>query len=513
MKPGVDSVAVSLRIIEEGSEVDGVVTTSSIPKYHKIAVRDIGADEPVFKYGQVIGYASKPIAAGDWVHTHNLHMGRLGEEQSAARATAAALPPISDRYFLGYRDAFGRAATRNYVLIASTVDCSAQTVDLAVRELEKRGDWYRKRFPNVDGIVGLTHDSGCGLVGLSPAHLRQNLTMRNLLDHPNVGGRVIVQLGCEKSQADLIVGKDKIVPLELGCAAPGHAAGGASSDRFPVLTMQERGGTWKSVEQIVRYVDEVLLPEANAKRRELIPASELVVASQCGGSDAASGFTANPAIGFASDLLVRCGAASFLSETSETFGAGHLITSRAASAEVVERYRRFVIDYTEYLAWGHGTAQNNLSHGNKLGGLTTIAEKSLGALAKAGSAPFSWIVDYAERVPGPGLGFMNGPAFDSSSATGEIAGGAQVGVFSTGRGSCFGGILTPWIKVVSNTETFERIDDMEVNAGRIADGSATIEDVGLEVFEMVLAVASGAKTYSEKAGYQVVNIWNSGAVT
>lgn len=507
MKPGVDSVAVALRVLEEGSEVDGVTTTTSIPKYHKVAVREIGAGDAVVKYGQVIGYASEPIAAGEWVHTHNLQMGRLGQESSATGSAQPELSSIADRYFLGYRDAFGRAATRNYILIASTVDCSAHTVELAVRELEKREDWYRKRFPNVDGIVGLTHDSGCGLVELSPAHVRENLTMRNLLDHPNVGGRVLVQLGCEKSQADLIVGKDRVVTLETGTEMV------RSRDSVPVLTMQERGGTWKSVQQIVRYVDEVLLPEVNAKRRQLITASELIVATQCGGSDAASGFTANPAIGFASDLLVRCGAASFLSETSETFGAGHLITGRASSEAIAERYRQFVRDYEEYLAWGHGTAQNNLSHGNRLGGLTTIAEKSLGALAKAGSAPFSWVVDYSERVPGPGLGFMNGPAFDSASATGQIAGGAQAGIFSTGRGSCFGGILTPWIKVVSNTETFDRIDDMEVNAGRIADGEATIEDVGREIFELVLATASGAKTYSEKAGYHVVNIWNSGAVT
>jgi altronate hydrolase len=331
------------------------------------------------------------------------------------------------------------------------------------------------------------------------------MTMRNLLDHPNVASSVVVQLGCEKSQAGVVFGEQRVVPLK-GLVEP-------AGDRIPYLTIQENSGTWETVEQIVEYVEKVLLPAADRRRRTLIPASDLIVAMQCGGSDAASGLTANPAIGTASDLLVRCGASPFISETTETFGAEHLFARRAATKAIADRYFGFVDSYQAYLATGGGTPQHNLSYGNQERGLTTIAEKSLGAIAKAGTTALRWVVDYGERIEAPGLGFMNGPAFDPASATGQTAGGAQVGVFSTGSGSCFGGILAPWIKVVSNTETYERMIDMEVNAGGILDGTATIERVGRQIFESILAAAGGAATYSEKSGYEVVNIWDSGTVT
>jgi altronate hydrolase len=331
------------------------------------------------------------------------------------------------------------------------------------------------------------------------------MTMRNLLLHPNVGGRVVVQLGCEKSQACLIVGEESLVPI--------RGSEPATPEQTPLITVQDQGGTWSTVEEIVRYVDTVVLPAANHSRRVLVPAAELVLAAQCGGSDAASGFTSNAAIGQAFDLLIRCGGTAFISETTETLSAGHLLTRRARSRTVAEAYLKHVAAYRRYLEWGHGTPQNNLAHGNMVGGLTTVAEKALGSVAKAGTTTLEWVCDYGERVPGRGLGFMNGPSFDPASATGQTAGGAQVGVFSTGRGSCFGGLLVPWIKVVSNTEAYERIEDMEINAGTVADGVSSIEEVGRTVFETVLAAASGAKTYSEKAGYAVVNVWDSGAVT
>ena len=501
-----DDVAIALEPLEPGRRLRDVVIAEPIPALHKFAIRDISAGTPVKKYGEIIGYSSANISAGGWAHTHNLEMGRLLEESRKPKQTERqALDKIEDRYFLGFPNREGNPGTRNYIVIASTVDCSAHAVDLATQELNKKREWYSRRFANVDGIVGLTHDSGCGLVGMSPGHLRQNLTMRNLLDHPNVGASVVVQLGCEKSQAAIVFGEKKIVPLK--------DATGSDDDRIPFLTIQEQSGTWETVEQIVRYVENVLLPAADKRRRKLFPADNLIIAEQCGGSDAASGLTANASIGFASDLFVRCGATPFISETTETFGAEHIFGSRASNPEIADRYLSFVEEYIEYVARGDGNAQSNLSYGNQERGLSTIAEKSLGAIAKAGTTSLRWVVDYGERITGKGLGFMNGPAFDPASATGQTAGGAQVGIFSTGSGSCFGGILSPWVKVVSNSETWERMVDMEINAGGILDGTNTFESVGREIFETVLAVASGAKTYSEKVGYSVVNIWNSGVIT
>jgi altronate hydrolase len=502
-----DNVAIALREFEVGEVMADVAVAEPIRRYHKMALTDIAEDQPVYKYGQIIGYTSKAVAAGTWVHTHNLGMGRLMEVSvtDLANDVPEPEPVIEDRYFLGYRSGDGRAGTRNYLLIGSTVDCSARVVDMVLEELNRKKSDYTRRYPNVDGIVGLTHDSGCGLVTLSEGHTQQNRTIQNLMDHPNVGGRAIVQLGCEKGQAELIFGKDNLVPIEGASSGPDEA--------LPIITMQEAGGTWATVDRIVDYVEKVLLPRANRRRRILIPASELILATQCGGSNANSGFTANASIGYASDLLIRCGGTAFIAETTETFGAGHLLTRRAKTPEVGQAYLDCVVDYRKYLATGGGTPENNLAYGNMEGGLSTIAEKALGSVAKGGTSALCWVNDYAELITEKGFGFMNTPAFDPASCTGQTAGGAQVGVFSTGAGSCFGGVLIPWLKVVSNSDTFERIEDMEINAGEIADGIDSFEDVGRMIFEYTLAMASGAKTYSEKVGYSVVNIWDKGVTT
>ncbi|MBT3272638.1 MAG: altronate dehydratase [Spirochaetales bacterium] len=504
-----DNVAVALTDLRPGDSAEGVLVKEQIGRFHKVALTDINSGSPVYKYGEVIGITTSKIEAGTWIHNHNLRMHDVALDDFRHKDIdpADSPAPIKNRYFLGFKHTepergFG---TRNYLLIASTVDCSARTVELAVEELNRKKEHYSKRFPNVDGIIGLTHNSGCGVVALSPAHLRENKTVENLINHPNVGGRVVVQLGCEKSQASVIFGEEKLVPLDLESnIEPGQ---------IPLITIQEGGGTWDTVDKITEFVEKRLLPEANRRRRELIPASELKLALQCGGSNSASGVSANPAIGYAADLLVRQGGSPFISETTETAGAEHLLALRACTSELAEKFLNFAKEYARYLERGGGTAQNNLGHGNMAGGLTTIAEKSLGAVAKGGSTPLCWVNDYAERITGKGFGFMNGPAYDPPSATGQTAGGAQVGVFSTGAGSCYGGILIPWIKVVSNTPVFDRLDDMEINAGRIIDGTATIEEMGTHIFESVLAAASGAKTYSEKLGYSVVNIWNSGVIT
>ncbi|TVR59199.1 MAG: altronate dehydratase [Spirochaetaceae bacterium] len=503
-----DNVAIALRDLTIGEAVRGVSLVEKIPRYHKVAIDGVEPESPVLKYGQIIGYATQRIEPGAWVHSHNMSMGRLFDQSKVATEPSppADLPRIGDRFFSGFRARDGRAGTRNYIVIASMVDCSARVVEIVVDELNRRKEWFSRRFPNVDGVIGLTHDSGCGVVALSPGHIRQNLTMRNLLDHPNVGGRVVVQLGCEKSQAALVFGSERVIPFE-------SARETDESPTLPAITIQDEGGTWPTVEKILRYVETVLFPQVNRRRRVLIPAAELIVAMQCGGSNAVSGFTANAAIGFASDLIVRCDGTTFIGETTETFGAGHLLTRRARTRAIAQLYLDHVAWYEKYLERGDGNAQANLAHGNMEGGLTTIAEKSLGSVAKGGTSALEWVNDYAERITAKGFGFMNSPAYDPASATGQTAGGALVGVFSTGAGSCFGGLLIPWIKVVSNTDTFNRMEDMEINAGTIADGEATVEDVGRLIFEQIIACAGGARTYSEKLGYSVVNIWNSGVVT
>ena len=507
LHPPTDNVAIALKPFAIGEQVDSIEIKEPIRAYHKIALTDLAAEQPVYKYGQIIGYTTQAIAAGTSVHTHNLGMGSLMDATITDLATAPPPPlaGIDDRYFLGFRDRLGRAGTRNYILIGSTVDCSARVVEMVIEELNRKQDYYGRRYPNVDGVVGLTHDSGCGLVTMSQGHIQQNRTIQNLMDHRNVGARVIVQLGCEKGQAALIFGQDQLLQVTDCETTPDNA--------LPLITIQESGGTWKTVDRIVKYVEDVLLPEVNTRRRSLISASELILATQCGGSNANSGFTANAAIGYASDLLVRCGGTSFIAETTETFGAGHLLTQRAKTPAVAQSYLDHVTAYRAYLAAGQGTPENNLAYGNIEGGLSTIAEKALGSVAKGGTTALAWVNDYAELITEKGFGFMNTPAFDPASCTGQVAGGAQVGVFSTGAGSCFGGILTPWLKVVSNSETFARMEDMEVNAGNIADGSETFEEVGRLIFEYVLALASGSKTYSEKVGYSVVNIWNKGVTT
>ena len=507
LNPDLDNVAIALQAFAPGEDLNGIRVQEPIRPYHKLALLDIGENEPVYKYGQIIGYTTEPIAAGTWVHTHNIGMGPLMDATITDLATAPPPPlePISDRFFLGFRDRRGRAGTRNFILVGSTVDCSARVVEMVLEELNRNRELYARRYPNVDGIIGLTHDSGCGLVTLSQGHLQQNRTIQNLMDHPNVGGRVIVQLGCEKGQAAIIFGDDQLV--QIGDSEP------VNDDSMPLVTIQESGGTWKAVDQITAYIEDELLPRANARRRVLIPAAELILATQCGGSNANSGFTANAAIGRASDLLVRCGGTSFIAETTETFGAGHLLTQRAKTPEIAQAYLDHVADYRAYLKAGDGTPENNLAYGNIEGGLSTIAEKALGSVAKGGTTALCWVADYAESIVEKGFGFMNTPAFDPASCTGQTAGGAQVGVFSTGAGSCFGGILIPWLKVVSNSETFARMEDMEVNAGAIADGTENFEDVGQLIFEYILSLASGAKTYSEKVGYSVVNIWNKGVTT
>ena len=491
---GDDNVAVAARPIPEGYalEVGGraVTVREPIALGHKVALDRIEAGAPVRKYGQVIGFAAGTIPAGAWVHVHNLRADLF--ERDYAHATerpAPAAAPAEIRTFRGYLRADGRVGTRNYLAVISTVNCSASTSKVIADHF--RTESFRREFPNVDGVFPITHKGGCGLAYGGPDHEQLERVLAGFADHPNVAAYVIVGLGCEVSQASHLVEARNLY-------APGQH-GRTEADRPRTLNIQDQGGITKTVEAAVRAVRE-LLPAANACVRTEQPASKLVLAMECGGSDGNSGVTANPALGIAADLLVGQGGSAVLGETPEIYGAEHLLTRRAVRREVGEK----LVERIKWWEWYTGVfgaeINNNPSPGNKAGGLSTIYEKSLGALAKAGSTPLVDVIAFAERVDKPGLTFMDTPGYDPTCTTGLVAGGANVLVFTTGRGSVLGLKPTPCIKLATNTPMYERmVDDMDLDAGTILEGEP-VEAVGRRVFEQILAVADGRATKSERLG-------------
>ncbi|GIG27824.1 UxaA family hydrolase [Cellulomonas marina] len=503
LRPG-DHVAVATRELRRGTQValpaadGGLVVTLplTVPRGHKLAVRAAGAGEPVLKYGQSIGRATRDIAPGDHVHSHNLGMDDADRAYEFGTARVALPPAAVERTFRGYRRADGRWGTRNYIGIVTSVNCSASTARLIADQFRGR---VLDAYPHVDGVVALTHDTGCGLVPTSDGAQVTRRTLRGYASHPNMAGLLVVGLGCEMLPVDGL--------LDGLALAPGT----------PVrrLVIQETGGIRATVRAGVAAIEE-MLPAIDALRREEAPASALVLGLNCGGSDGYSGITANPALGRASDLLVAQGGTSVLAETPEVFGAEHLLLRRAVSREVGQRLLDRLDWWKGYTAAGGGTMDNNPSPGNKAGGLTTILEKSLGAVAKAGTAELVAVKEYAEPVTERGLVFMDTPGYDPVSVTGIVAGGATVVVFTTGRGSVLGCKPSPSIKVATNTETYERMrEDMDLDAGRIVTGTATVEEIGEELFERVLAVASGEQTVSEELdlGSDEFVPWQLGAVT
>jgi altronate hydrolase len=477
--------------LEAGSAIESDGRTirliSAVPMGHKIATNSIGQGEPVRKYGQIIGHTTRAIASGDWVHSHNLAMQDFHRDHASATCIPPDPEPITGRTFLGYRRAGGRVGTRNYVAVISTVNCSASVSKYIARRF---GPAELAEFPHVDGVLSFTHYSGCGLQFGGIAHAMLNRVLAGIAQHPNIGAYVLVGLGCEQAEMDYLLREHPLVQI----------TGAASSDRTPpVFIMQDQGGTARTVEAGVHKVRE-LLPLVNAARREQFPASEIVLATNCGGSDGNSGITANPALGVASDMIVACGGTTILAETTEIYGAEHLLTRRARTVEVADK----LLERIRWWKWYTGVfgvdIDNNPSVGNKKGGLTTIAEKSLGAVAKAGSTALVDVIQYAEPVRARGLIVMDTPGYDPASVTGLIAGGANMIVFTTGRGSCFGCKPTPLIKVATNTPMYNRMcDDMDINAGVILDGTP-VREVGKQIFEEILDVASGKKTKSEQLG-------------
>ncbi len=484
-----DNVAVALGNLEVGSDTaEGVRITRRVPKGHKFAVRAIASGEAVVKFGQIIGFAKEAIPAGDWVHEHNCGMG---EQHGAFERDYAFcegvepvdfVPPGQQATFQGFKRANGQVGTRNYVGILTSVNCSTTVAGFIAREIERSG--ILDDYPNIDGIVALKQDNGCVIDYRGVIFDTLKKTTWGYATNPNMGGVIMVGLGCEGFQIPRLK----------------EAYGVTENETFRTMTIQEVGGTKKTVEAGVEAV-KAMLPTVNKATRTTQPASELMLALQCGGSDGYSGITANPALGVAADILVRHGGTAILSETPEIYGAEHLLTRRAKNRAVGEKLVEIIHWWEDYAERNNMEMNNNPSPGNKLGGLTTILEKSLGAAAKGGTSPLNAVYHYADPVTEKGFVFMDTPGYDPVSATGQVAGGANILCFTTGRGSAYGCKPTPSIKIATNSDIYEKmIDDMDINGGDVLDGKS-LEQKGQEIFDKILAVASGEKSKSEELGY------------
>ena len=490
-----DNVVTATQSLDVGTTIDGATTTAMVPRGHKVAVADIGKGAAILKYAQIIGYAGEDIAAGDHVHTHNLEFRGVSKEYDFATDVKALAPATSADEFLGYRRKDGRFGTRNTIAVLTSVNCSATAAHMIADHFT---DEVLAAFPNVDGVTAFAHGTGCGMAGDGDGFEALQRVMWGYARNPNVAGVLMVGLGCEMNQIDWLIEAYGLTPGPL----------------FQAMNIQDVAGLAKTVALGIEKI-EAMLPLVNEFKREPCPVSGLMVALQCGGSDAWSGITANPALGYACDLLVAQGGTGVLAETPEIYGAEHLLTRRAVSKDVGERLLTLIDWWEDYTTRNKGSMDNNPSPGNKKGGLTTILEKSLGAVAKGGTSPLTGVYKYAEQVRAPGFAFMDSPGYDPASVTGQIASGCNVVCFTTGRGSAFGAKPSPSIKIATNTQMFERMtDDMDVNAGTILSGGASVEAVGQEIYEMILAVASGQKTKSEAQGlgnHEFVP-WQIGAV-
>jgi altronate dehydratase len=486
-----DNVAVLKRTVKAAEELRhgslSLRTTAAVPAGHKIALVEIPDGAPVKKYGQIIGFARGLIHPGDHVHLHNLVVRDFGRDHELCAETRPVRfhPPEQMRYFQGYPRPGGRAGTRNYVGVISSVNCSA-SVSHYVRD-RFRTEEFQRDFPNVDGVVAFTHKGGCAMDPGEPQQVLQRV-LAGIARHPNISGYVMIGLGCEVNQVEALRRAHQLDAVQPGETAP------------TFMNIQGLGGVRKTVEAGVAAVSK-LLPVANDLRRSPQPISKLILAENCGGSDGNSCITANPALGVASDELVRFGGTSVLAETPEIYGAEHLLTRRAVSREVGEKLLERIRWWEAHARLHNCSIDNNPSYGNKEGGLTTIYEKSLGAVAKGGQSPLAAVYQYGEPILTPGFCFMDTPGYDPVSMTGLIAGGCNIAVFTTGRGSVYGCKPAPSIKVATNTRLYNWMEeDMDINAGTILDGTETVEEVGKRIFEKIVAVACGEKTRSELAG-------------
>ncbi len=498
-----DNVAVALRDLSRGerltlSDGNSLLIEDDVERGHKVALRALVRGDLVFKFGHVIGRASTTIVPGAHVHTHNLQFVASAAGDAADSGPRDALePPLPDRRtFDGIRRSDGTVATRNFLAVISTVNCSATVVRRIADGFESSG--LLDEYPTIDGVVAVTHDQGCGHGGpLGLETLRR--TIRGYATHPNVGGVVLVGLGCEMNLMEHLLDEVRTRP------------------EVPVtqFAVQDVGGTRAA---ITRGIEDLrkMAPMVADVEREKTNVSELVIGLNCGGSDGWSSITANPALGYASDLIVAQGGRTILAETPEIYGAEDLLLSRAVNAQVRDSLRERLQWWEEYTATAGGSMDNNPSPGNKSGGITTILEKSLGAVAKSGTAALKAVYQFAEPITARGLSFMDTPGYDPVSVTGLVAGGCTLIAFTTGRGSAIGTRPAPTIKIATNSDMYRRMkDDMDIDSGDIVDQGVPIEEKGLEIYHEILDVASGKKTRSEILGYGENEFvpWHLGAVT
>jgi altronate hydrolase len=497
-----DDVLVAILQLVAGMRVGSAALTvrGLIPPGHKVAVRRLEAGAPVRRYGQIIGFAAKAIEAGEHVHTHNLAMGNFDRDYAFGADAKPEAAGAGSAQFMGIVRPDGRVATRNYIGILTSVNCSA-TAAKAIADHFRR-DIHPEAlapFPQVDGVVALTHGLGCAVDANGEGLALLRRTLGGYARHPNFAAVLIVGLGCETNQIDGLIASERLQP-------------GA---KLRTLVIQESGGTARTVGAGIAQL-QALLPEANQVRREPVGAGHLKVGLQCGGSDGYSGITANPALGAAVDRLVAQGGTAILSETPEIYGAEHLLTRRVTNAAVGDKLIARIRWWEQYCARMGADMNNNPSAGNKAGGLTTILEKSLGAVAKGGTSNLVEVYEYAQQVERRGLVFMDTPGYDPVSATGQVAGGANLICFTTGRGSAYGCAPVPSLKLSTNTALWKRQqDDIDLNCGTILDGAESIDQVGARLFQMMLEVASGIATKSELHGYGQNEFvpWQIGAIT
>ena len=492
-----DDVVIARQQLVGGTKLmdENVTVVGLIPPAHKVATRAIAKGAPVKRYNQIIGFASRDIAPGEHVHLNNLQMGAFDRDYAFGvdvKPTQFLTPPAT---FKGIVRPDGRVATRNYLGILSTVNCSA-TVARGIAS-----HFTRERlaaFPSVDGVVALTHGSGCGMDTHGEGMQLLRRTLGGYAKHPNFAGVLMVGLGCEANQISALLGAEQLKEGPL----------------LRTYSIQDTGGTARSIARGIALIEE-MLPHANDVVRKPVPASHITVGLQCGGSDGYSGITANPALGAAVDLLVRHGGTAILSETPEIYGAEHLLTRRAVSRAVGEKLVSRIKWWEEYTTREKGEMNNNPSPGNKAGGLTTILEKSLGAVAKGGTTNLVDVYEYAEPVTAKGFVYMDTPGYDPVSATGQVAGGASMIVFTTGRGSAYGCAPSPSLKLSTNTPLWvKQEEDIDLNCGEIADGTAAVDEIGERLFRLMLETASGQRTKSERHGYGQSEFvpWYLGAV-
>ena len=497
-----DDVVIARQQLMSGATVENIAVRGLIPPGHKIATRAIASGEPVRRYNQIIGFASQAIAAGEHIHVHNLNLGDNKGDFARDYAFCADVKPAArllHAEFMGHVRADGRVATRNYIGILSSVNCSA-TVARAIADHFSRttNPSALAAFPNVDGVVALTHGSGCGMdtEGLGMQVLER--TMAGYATHPNFGAVLAIGLGCEANQ------------LKSWLSHSGLTEG----KTLQTFNIQDSGGTAKTVAKGIALV-KAMLPDINLSKRQACSAAHLTVGLQCGGSDGYSGISANPALGAAVDLLVAHGGTAILSETPEIYGAEHLLTRRAVSRAVGEKLVQRIRWWEHYTAMHSGEMNNNPSPGNKAGGLTTILEKSLGAVAKGGTTNLQAVYEYAEKVDVHGFVYMDTPGYDPVSATGQVAGGANLICFTTGRGSAYGCAPSPSLKLATNSALWEKqSDDIDINCGVIVDGNTSVQAMGQVIFERILSCASGESSKSELHGYGQNEFvpWQLGAV-